>query len=341
MGCCCSDATVNDDVPNPLPKYEDWKDDLKKDIGSDCGAVARDFPRMDVLVLTEPVGNEDPKSRQPEISDKEDRKPTKNSDEASLLERRNRVVLSLVNIGKLCDAPAIPRSAVNDDEAAEERAKEHSDPELAMISERLQAAADQHVSSSAADLSHALQKTLLETKLLFEPAPEPCEEAAVVEGEAPAKAPKTKKQRYAVSQPGTAAAVPMAVLLCFSQSIMFYPSQRVRHLLWFPWAQHLRDVGWNAMVFKRSAFPESIVVWHEQTVRNHVSEEEEKHTPCFQFSWRLELLLSAETGEVKEAAIIGTDCRLIKRKKGSSAFEKRVTNFERSVFDHFNLELKR
>ena len=39
------------------------------------------------------------------------------------------------------------------------------------------------------------------------------------------------------------------ILSCFAQGTVFYASQRVAHMFWFPWARHLRDNAWTVYVY--------------------------------------------------------------------------------------------
>lgn len=41
----------------------------------------------------------------------------------------------------------------------------------------------------------------------------------------------------------------MDVLFYFNQGVMFYPSQRIRYLFWFPWVSTLRDVSWESRIY--------------------------------------------------------------------------------------------
>jgi hypothetical protein len=38
------------------------------------------------------------------------------------------------------------------------------------------------------------------------------------------------------------------LLLLMAQGTVFYPGQRIAHLIWLPWARHLKDVGWTVYV---------------------------------------------------------------------------------------------
>eukprot|EP00388_Colpodella_angusta_P046935 GDKK01071125.1.p1 GENE.GDKK01071125.1~~GDKK01071125.1.p1 ORF type:complete len:379 (+),score=8.74 GDKK01071125.1:112-1137(+) len=75
-----------------------------------------------------------------------------------------------------------------------------------------------------------------QSKLAQSPPPAPNEKPAAL-------ADTTKRETWIANSRA------MDVLFYFNQGVMFYPSQRIRYLLWFPWVSTLRDVSWESRVY--------------------------------------------------------------------------------------------
>jgi hypothetical protein len=63
------------------------------------------------------------------------------------------------------------------------------------------------------------------------------------------------RDRNDVTNDATARNPTFNVLLLLAQGTVFYPGQRIAHLLWLPWARHLRDVGWTVYVTDDDLYP--------------------------------------------------------------------------------------
>ena len=69
------------------------------------------------------------------------------------------------------------------------------------------------------------------------------------------------------------------VLLLMAQGTVFYPSQRVSHLLWFPWARNLRDVAWTVYVTDDDRYPSVRYLANREEVRRRALQKAQAKDP--------------------------------------------------------------
>lgn len=90
------------------------------------------------------------------------------------------------------------------------------------------------------------------------------------------------------------------LLLYLVQGTMFFPVQRLKHLVWLPWISHLQDVSWTVHIYARnngespngSGGDAEICILHKQTTRHYVEESDLSTTPLFELDW--ECLITVE-----------------------------------------------
>lgn len=135
------------------------------------------------------------------------------------------------------------------------------------------------------------------------------------------------------------------------QGIVFYPVQRLAHLLWFPWSTRITDFEWHSFVCTRPQFPEHIYVIHRQVSRNYVEKKDISSTPAFEFEWDLVIAIESTTGDFDDAQI---NMRRVTVRTGGSAAEgcfgasqdaqlmqDRIDQLTQRVMDSFHVEVEK
>lgn len=174
---------------------------------------------------------------------------------------------------------------------------------------------EQHIPKHATDISAELlvlfqECAMVKSVIDVEPVHDDAEEG---EGRGESNDGKTKQgKEHLIGNCST-----FRVLAHLVQGVMFFPSQRMLHLVWFPWATCLRDVGWSTRLFHREGTTaRSLIVLHEQSTRNYVEDGNAKDTPQFQITYELEIRLEDTTAEWKGASLKGVN--LVVKKPTSS-----------------------
>ena len=247
---CCKDdyeSELHDEAhaPNPKPPHADWAARARGDFGSDMTAVARDFPRMKVVVgraaaISYVDTSESPSGVAPGAAAKPAASPQAR---AKALGAVMEAIAALVGPG---DGVSGATATV-------------PPPHGAALVAAVRAAAVAHLHTEDADASPDLSggvAGVLAVTGMFPPRPDAA--AADADGDA-AALPTQHSEREAggvgAATPPSREKTPLSavcpafkVLLCFAQGTLFYPGQRIVHLVYLPWAPHLRDVGWTAFV---------------------------------------------------------------------------------------------
>lgn len=235
MGGCCSCAddpqqTVRDENErrNPLPPYADWVELMRADWGSDPTAVTRDLPRMRIRVAGTDITTG---PATPRLATRKVEAPT---DYTARNEGLKTVLIAMCQLTQEGGSER-PRDADEREESAEDASRRslaaaRSGEECAKA---IAAAWDECVQTDALvhspDVSSGLAALFKKTDLYPQ---------STVDG-----VNSNNNAHNPLSCPAA-----FNVMLCFAQGIVFYPTQRMGHLLWTPWAPRLRDVGWTVTV---------------------------------------------------------------------------------------------
>lgn len=54
-----------------------------------------------------------------------------------------------------------------------------------------------------------------------------------------------------------------------TQGVVFFPSQRLKHVLWVPWASHMQDVSWVIHISVKDATPADLIALKQQQQQQH------------------------------------------------------------------------
>lgn len=297
MGICCSvdEAAVRESDKlqrNPIEPHPDWVEKLAADVGSDVFAVARDFPRMNVVV-GEPRGGDHPPPTPREHERKGTRRasPDKENHEPTFEDRAKKIVDCVMTIADICKESETLgrrlRAWWNDIKQGEWSASKEARSLLSQPD------------------SNPLMRSMMISAQLVDAIPsstKSCgsdgEPISLLPSDSPAR-----KERNGVTtyRPNCKT---FRVLEYLVQGTVFFPVQRLHHLMWFPWAKRLTDVSWSSFVYtKPSSFPEHIYVVHRQVTRNYVEPDAKDTTPVFEIEWDLVLTLSSQDGSFVDAAM--------------------------------------
>jgi hypothetical protein len=191
----------------------------------------------------------------------------------------------------------------------------------------------------SADASPLLDAVLSGAKLLIKRDALTPEEAG--EGEPPPRSPS----RWAVQ------GLTAKVLEYVVQGVVFFPLQRLHHLLWFPWVSRLQDISWTVRIFVKPEFPGIIYVQHEQVVQNYVEDARRYCTPQFQVKWDLVLTLRATDGALEDSELLVEDVFVLSAAGGkgvlccgggggAALLDRRRQRLEQRVMDVFGVDAK-
>lgn len=180
-----------------------------------------------------------------------------------------------------------------------------------------------HVRRDTVDLSHPILDVFLSAGMLAKlPSPKDSDSG---------------KKKY-VSNCNT-----FALLRYFNQGVMFFPSQRVRHLMWFPWIEHMQDANWVARIFKNPAIDANqIFVRHVQTTTNYVDAKNAADVPKFEVDWVFEFVVDARTAAPIDCTLEITAVRVLANTSvcKSQLWAMRCERLGDRVFNQFGIELK-
>jgi hypothetical protein len=292
-----------------MPKHSSWVEDTVADISSkyDCTAIARDVPRMVVLVAQEPTPAT---SSILEIS-RADAAQCDVTDGPRRSDKARRLVQALC---ELCEETEQYAAAL-DAAWAEADAEQNADVTAVMNAALIKSGI----------LSSARPAVPLQDEPMSEPLSEGSHEPAL-----PATPLRLRLQ------PASRTA---KLLVCFTQGVVFYAVQRLRYLLSFSWVQ-LQDVAWIARAFasEPASGGSPIVVLHHQLTKNFVAESERSKVPSFEVEYTIEIHLSAADAAPTDVTLNLRHCRVVAEKCPSALKTARLQGLRARLLEVFEME---
>jgi len=94
-------------------------------------------------------------------------------------------------------------------------------------------------------------------------------------------------------------------LRCFGQGMLFAPLSHIKHLAWQPWGSALRDCPRWDIAVDRDAYVRVIHVRRQEGAFG------DRHTPRFDFLWRLEFLLNQKDCALSDVTLDVLSLRIV------------------------------